>query len=65
MQYVARSKGAREEWKIARDNLLESEVPAFVADLQAELLKALDTPGPAKKVRQNKASKYTSLDLEG
>ena len=64
-QYVARSKGAREEWKIARDNLLDSEVPAFVADLQAEILKALDTPGPAKKVRQNKASKYTSLDLEG
>ncbi len=63
--YVARRKGGIPEWKIVWENLLESNVPAFVADLEAAISSAIDAPGPAKKVRKNKASKYKTLKIEG
>ena len=64
VKHVARSKAARPEWEIARENLLDSNVPAFVADLEAAIADAIDTPGPAKKVRKNKSSTYKSLTLQ-
>ena len=62
--YVKRSGSAVEEHKIVRQNLLQSFVPALIEDLESEIGRSLDTPGPAKKVRKNKTSTKTSLDLE-
>ena len=63
--YVKRSGSAVEEFKVVRRKLLQSFVPALIEDLESEIARNLDTPGPAKKVRKNKSSTKISLDLEG
>ena len=63
--YVTRSGASVPEWRIARVKLLQSFVPALIEDLESEIARNLDTPGPAKKVRKNKSSTKISLDLEG
>ena len=62
--YVTRSGASVPEWRIARVKLLQSFVPALIEDLESEIARNLDTPGPAKKVRKNKSSTKISLDLE-
>ena len=63
--YVKRVGSAVEEFKVVRRKLLQSFVPALIEDLESEIARNLDTPGPAKKVRKNKSSTKISLDLEG
>ena len=63
--YVKRVGSAGEEFKVVRRKLLQSFVPALIEDLESEIARNLDTPGPAKKVRKNKSSTKISLDLEG
>ena len=62
--YVKRSGSAVEEYKVVQRKLLQSFVPALIEDLESEIARNLNTPGPAKKVRRNKSSTKISLDLE-
>jgi hypothetical protein len=62
--YVARKKGATPEWEVALQNLLESNLPAMQADLEAAIVDALTTEGPPKRVRENKSSTYKRISLE-
>ena len=63
--YVTRSGATVEEWRVVRQKLLQSFVPALIEDLESEIAQNIDTPGPAKKVRKNKTSEAITLDLEG
>ena len=63
--YVTRSGATVEEWRVVRQKLLQSFVPALIEDLESEIAQNIDTPGPAKKVRKNKTSEKITLDLEG
>ena len=62
--YVTRSRGGLEEWQIVWRNLLESNVPAMVDDLEAAFIAGLHTDGPPKRVRENKNSTYKRILLE-
>ena len=62
--HVARTKGGTQEWKIVRQNLLESNVPAMIEDLEAAIIAGLHTDGPPKRVRKNKSSSYKTISLE-
>ncbi len=62
--YVTRSGATVEEWRVVRQKLLQSFVPALIEDLESEIAQNIDTPGPAKKVRKNKTSDKITLDLE-
>ena len=62
--YITRVGSTKEEYKVVREKLLQSFVPALIEDLESEIGKNMDTPGPAKKVRRNKTSTKTSLDIE-
>lgn len=62
--YVKRAGSTVEEHKVVRRKLLQSFVPALIEDLESEIGRNLDTPGPAKKVRKNKTSTKTSIDFE-
>ena len=62
--YVTRVGSTKEEYKVVRQKLLQSFVPALIEDLESEIGKNMDTPGPAKKVRKNKTSDKISIRLE-
>lgn len=62
--YVKRSGATVEEYKVVQQKLLQSFVPALIDDLESEIARNLDTPGPAKKVRRNKTSTQQTINIE-
>ena len=63
--YITRSGAAREEWRIVREKLLLSFVPALIDDLESEIARNLNVEGPPKKVRENKTSTKSTFQIEG
>ena len=62
--YITRSGASVPEWKNARQKLLQSFVPALIEDLESEISRNINTPGPAKQVRKNKTSTKTTFKFE-
>tara|TARA_R110000787_G_scaffold59215_5_gene134291 strand:- start:5672 stop:6145 length:474 start_codon:yes stop_codon:yes gene_type:complete len=61
--YVARSKGAEEEWKVMRDMLTRDRLPKMITAVTKELAKGMRR-GPTKKVRENKQSKSAKMTIQ-
>jgi len=61
--YVARKKGATEEWRIVQDILTRDYLPKLIARVTEALQNAL-TGGRRVKVRTNKSTTHTVLNLE-
>ena len=61
--YVKRSKKARAEVDVLADQVNRAHVPAFVADLTAAIVNALNTPGPSREIRPG-SSETETLELE-
>ena len=60
--FVARKKGAVEEWKIVQENLTRDHLPRMVKAVIAALAKGM-TQGPSKQVRENKQTAYNKLKI--
>lgn len=54
--FVARSKGARPEWEVVMEEVIEPTVPTLEARLRDAILANLSEPGPPVTVRANRAS---------
>ncbi len=54
--YVARSKGAKPEWEVVMEDIIEPSVPRVEAQLRDAILANLSEPGQPVTVRPNRAS---------